>query len=174
MQYIKANIISYDTLLLDNLKHGIFFIPSFSSNSFSGTASRPPFQYRQHNSTQNTHLRNNNDSRQTIQHLINEGVWKVIFSCCLVQLLVINTHPPTNYHSCRNQLIVVVLDHYHPTFLGTTCTRLTHVPPEIANIIPAFNNFNIFAFTTSFLMRFNLLCYLIDGMQDYSIMILCM
>jgi len=60
---------------------------------------------------------------QSLQHFINEGQWKMILLCCLVEFSLINTHPPSYDGALWNKLIPSVLYYRHSSFLGNHLDR---------------------------------------------------
>ena len=54
---------------------------------------------------------------QPFKHFINEGQWEVIFLGDFVKHPVVDTHSPTSNGPMRYELISLVLDHFHASFL---------------------------------------------------------
>ena len=54
---------------------------------------------------------------QPFKHLVNEGEWEVIFLGSVVEHTVIDAYPLTTNGPLRYELISLILDHCHASFL---------------------------------------------------------
>ena len=93
---------------------------------------------------------------------------KMVFPCCLVEKVIIDTHSPNGHDPCRTHLILVILYHCYSTLFGDYLHGDYPWTIKKTYIILASRSFNTSFQTFSFITRLSLLCGCVIGLKSFS------